>query len=207
MADTLENMFLGQGVLLQQLNQQGVRNHSSESFAEHTHRLKTTLCNLGTGRNSSTPTEPPTTRSLAKRKRVDETWPSTKRNDLYSFRRNNRELGQSLDSLVSETQLETILETYFKLIHPWIPVVHPSTFLRRAREIPKSPSLVLILHAIIAVAVPCADGQELSDLKHHVTDFRHNVITTAMDDGSLEAIQALLIIAFDTVSGHLYLRP
>lgn len=58
----------------------------------------------------------------------------------------------------------------------------------------------MILNAIIAVAAPYATGEEFTDVKQRAAAFRQNVITAALEDGSLEAIQALLLIAFDTVS-------
>lgn len=199
-------MFLGQGMLLQQLieakeprftTQTTLGNRQSESFTEHTDRLRSTLSALGmNSTGSNTPTGPLTSRGLAKRKRDAETWMPTKRSEAAA-----NTISHHQETLPSAKQLEGILETYFKLIHPWIPVVHPSTFLRRAREVPRSAGVVLILNAIIAVAAPYTTGEEFADVKQRSAAFRQNVITAAIEDGSLEAIQALLLIAFDTVSG------
>lgn len=198
-------MFLGQGMLLQQLieakepsftAQTRLGGRQSDSFTEHTDRLRSTLCALGVNSTgSNTPTGPLTSRGLAKRKRDAETWTPTKRNETAA-----NTISHHQETLPSAKQLEGILETYFKLIHPWIPVVHPSTFLRRAREVPRSPGVVLILNAIIAVAAPYATGEEFTDVKQRAAAFRQNVITAAIEDGSLEAIQALLLIGFDTAS-------
>lgn len=200
-------MFLGQGMLLQQLieakepsltPQRRHGDRQSESFIEYTERLRSTLCALGVNSTgSNTPTGPSISRPLAKRKRDVETWAPTKRTEIAT-----NIVPHHQESLPSAKQLEGILETYFKLIHPWIPVIHPSTFLRRAREVPRPPEVVLILNAIIAVAAPYATGEEFSDVKQRSTAFRQSVISAAIEDGSLEAIQALLLIAFDTVSSH-----
>ncbi len=202
-ADTIENMFLGQGVLLQQLLQ--VRDSNTiasklveqplPSFTDHTERLKRSLRTLGldSTKLDTAPVVSSVSTSLPKRKRDAELWTSSKRNIQAPPAALNA-------ALPSPKALELVLEAYFKLVHPWIPIIHPSTFLKRARESPRSTGVVLILNAIVAVAARYITDQDYADVKHRATDCRQGAIMAAIESNSLEALQSLLIIAFDTVS-------
>jgi len=60
----------------------------------------------------------------------------------------------------------------------------------------------MILRAIVAVAakhVQKSDAEDVSDLSEYAEACRQAVVATAMEGNSIEAVQALLLITFDTV--------
>lgn len=66
-------------------------------------------------------------------------------------------------------------------------------------------SLVVILHAIVVAAIrfQCSDNNSISEseAESRAKRSRSIVVLTAMDNLSVENLQALIIIAFDDVSG------
>ena len=198
-------MFLGQGVLLQQLVQareapithaivsRDVKGRDGASFADYTDRLKRSMCALAAPQLNDSHDDAP----LSKRKRDPEPWTASKRPQSVSQPMPDLTI-TSPPGLPPPKRLETFLERYFKIIHPWIPILHPSSFIQRAQVHPQSPGVSLILQAIVAVTwqhVPAEDAEGGSS-----APLRRAVIAAAIDDSSLEACQALLLIAYDAVS-------
>ena len=99
--------------------------------------------------------------------------------------------------------MEEIVSVYFFLIQPWIPVLHETQFRRRINDAAELPKLVVVLHAILVAAIRFVDGVEhrlsIADIDRHVQKSRNIVVLTAMEDLSVENLQALVIIAFTDV--------
>ncbi|KAF7670608.1 zn2 cys6 dna-binding protein [Alternaria burnsii] len=197
--DALENMFLGQGVLWQQVWGQlhatgnSVSSPMAESLFEHTEQLKQRLDTVG-------------------RKRCideDETMSLTDSNK-------RRQTAQSIDHVKRTTLDRCILsqellppdligylvELYFSNIHPWIPVLHVRQF-RRLLHLPDERHKIhIILLAITSVCVRFSDDPRLGNAESRsklAESSRQAVILQSMESFSVEGLQALIICAFDTI--------
>ncbi|OAA69343.1 Transcription factor [Akanthomyces lecanii RCEF 1005] len=207
--DTLENMFLGQSILMQQFmkGQSSIKYGSclqgfaSTDFAASTDRVKQALsevvASIGSTENDATETtEAPSARKKRANKEDSET-----SNDPPQKRTRTSTI--AVYPTPQFAPVETILEVYFKLIHPWIPVLHPATFLRRAREPERLPGITLVLQAITAMALPYTgvspETAQAEEMDNHLSRLRHEIIISAIESSSKEAVQALILVAFDTI--------
>jgi hypothetical protein len=97
--------------------------------------------------------------------------------------------------------LEAIVTAYFHHIHPWVPMIHQTRFLRRFADHAEKKQLLVILHAITIAASKFVPGGWAPTREHQ--RIRSWVLCTAMDCLSLENLQALIILAFhDIGSGN-----
>ena len=209
--DALESMFLGQGILMQQFMDAGRNRVAPPAFSGrsnsegehptilrmHTDRLKQVLQSAAANSDSDQDTlrDSRAPDAGTKRKRSFDAYVPPKRIHTTST--------QDLCSLNPlPKDIDDTLTTYFKLVHPWLPVLHPATFLRRAHDPNRSDGVTMILRAIVAVAakhVQKSDAEDVSDLSEYAEACRQAVVATAMEGNSIEAVQALLLITFDTV--------
>lgn len=98
---------------------------------------------------------------------------------------------------------DCLIETYFKQVHRWIPILHQTTFRQKLQNPEQRKSLNILIHAIIAVTVRFSDNLQLKDYssRERLSKIcRQNVIMKSMEIFSVENLQALVIIAFDAVS-------
>ncbi|PNH60202.1 hypothetical protein VD0002_g7408 [Verticillium dahliae] len=99
--------------------------------------------------------------------------------------------------------LEDVINAYFGLIQPWIPMIHETQFRARIHDPGQLPGLVVLLHAMVVAALRFVDsagiGLPQAELKTRATRSRNIVMLTAMDHLSVENLQALLIVAFNDV--------
>lgn len=120
---------------------------------------------------------------------------------------------KTTSSLPAPELLEDIVDTYFERIHPWIPIIHETRFRRRMLDPDQRSSLVVILHAMVVAAIRFKYSDDTSstnsqaEAEAKAKTSRSIVVLTAMDDLSVENLQALIIIAFDDVSHKLNLQP
>ncbi|CRK40971.1 hypothetical protein BN1723_015824 [Verticillium longisporum] len=101
--------------------------------------------------------------------------------------------------------LEDVINAYFCLIQPWIPMIHETQFRARIHDPGQIPGLVVVLHAMVVAALRFVDsagmGLPQAELKTRATRSRNIVMLTAMDHLSVENLQALIIVAFNDI-GH-----
>jgi hypothetical protein len=207
-------MFLGQNILLQQLLQPGQSSSAqpfhatavSNRLTAHVEQLKQSLQSaVSSGRETSAELSSVAGCDSRKRKQNHA--------EFVSEKRPRQAICASINDsdLISRLlPIESVLETYFKLIHPWMPVIHPATFLRRAREPDKPSGVMLITKAIIAVATQYTkEASEINStqLDQHTSELRRQVIAATIDDNSKEALQALLLITFDSIKRGLRQSP
>lgn len=216
-ADTIENMFLGQGILLQQLWQAkdaaapilpSARDRTTDSFLTYTDKLKRSFCALawGDGSEEEGGADQPPSAMGSKRKR-------TSHDDFVPVEGpQERATAGAVDmcqQIPPSRELETILDMYFKYVHPWVPVLHAATFLRRVRDPNRPAGVSLLVQAIVAVASHFlhspgdADSEERQeqqqDARQYASLCRQNVITLAIESNAKESIQALILVTFDSV--------
>lgn len=101
--------------------------------------------------------------------------------------------------LPSEDVLSSMLDWYFDNVHRWIPILHVRHFRQCVDKTPRSSGLVNILRAITSLCLrfhrPCvANANDMS------TQCRNAVILRSMERFSVQNLQALIIVAFDTIA-------
>ena len=117
-------------------------------------------------------------------------------------------LEENLDSatptLPPADVLEHVINMYFDVIQPWIPMLHETQFRRRIQEQDQLPQLVVVLHAMVVAALRFIDNDQVKltadEVERWAARSRRFVVLTSMDGLSVENLQALIIVALDDVS-------
>jgi hypothetical protein len=196
--DTLENMFLGQGMLLQQALQHipGPLYNSlavNESLATRSDQIKQAfLCSTRSAGETGTPG-----------KQNDEL-PNLSHSTQNVYERRERYMSSShvedaQVALPPPDIIEILLDLYFQILHPWTPILHQASFRKRVQNPQRSDGVVLILNAIVAVTARFSNYSGLDDPRQYAEQCRQNVILRSMETSSFETVQALLLIAVDMV--------
>ncbi|SPN99267.1 related to C6 transcription factor [Cephalotrichum gorgonifer] len=111
------------------------------------------------------------------------------------------ELANDSTNLPPPAFLEEIIDAYFNIIQPWIPILHETYFRRRIDNDEERPELVVLLHAIVVAAARFVDspgrGITGQEVELWTSRSRRIVKTSAMEALSVENLQALIIIAFN----------
>ncbi|KAJ5202360.1 hypothetical protein N7449_004439 [Penicillium cf. viridicatum] len=197
--ETLENMFLGQEFLWQQmwktmypneaLSAPNERSTNIEDLARRRDELKSVLL-----RTSS---------SLDQREEVKSSSRPTKRRRCVPTTAPfiPVSVDDDTDGPLSTEIMTELVSFYFVNIHPWIPILHVTRFWERMQSPHERPRISCILHAIIAVCVRFSQSKELdTGTKASVAEqSRKRVILASTDCYSVEHLQALIIIAFETI--------
>ncbi|KAL0937713.1 uncharacterized protein CTRU02_207444 [Colletotrichum truncatum] len=203
---TLENMFLGQGVLWQQVfntlsatvnpnaPSPSHDGSSNPSLNETTASLKNTLATLAEGGQSAMATlaacRPMNTI-------IQKAPPGKAAPAIINFD------SVSDDTLLPPADLmDTLVGIYFSNIHPWIPMLHVRQFRERMQDPEQRSKLSTIFHAVISLCARFSDDSRLGspeEKTRYAKRCRQFVILNSMDSFSVENLQALTIIAFDTI--------
>lgn len=201
---SLENMFLGQGLLWQQVwrcldaitrdtpsSSSGVSPNGT--LQEHTAHLKQTLSTLQIDRTTELPSTQ--TRPSTKRRKIEaEISPCEGDDDVFWIKGGRLELPDNL--------IDALVEVYFARIQPWIPILHVVRFQENMKLPSERQKMKSIFHAIASLCVRFSDDPRLAD--HHIRtrlakECKQAVILDSMESFSVENLQALIICAFDTV--------
>jgi hypothetical protein len=106
-------------------------------------------------------------------------------------------------SLPPPEVLKAIIDTYFTLVQPWIPIFHEKRFRQRVRNSIDRRRLEIILHAMTVAMLRHIDPRELSidigNVESICERSRKIVILTGMEDMYVENLQALIIVCFEDV--------
>jgi hypothetical protein len=99
--------------------------------------------------------------------------------------------------------LEAVVDLFFDLVQPWVPIFHEKRFRRRMGNPDDRPALEVVLHAMVVALLrhvyPRALLVDLGDIESICERSRKIVVLTAMDDLHVENLQALIIICFEDV--------
>lgn len=136
--------------------------------------------------------------------------PQKKRQRLDSTSRRRGEFSISVDELHDVSGdlpppelMAAVIDVYFRLFHPWIPILHEKRFRRNLRDPDKIPRLSVILHAMVVAGLKHVDDEgiapDLAAVDRTCERCRNIVVLTAMDNLYVENLQALIIVAFDDV--------
>lgn len=217
----LENMFLGQGMLWQQnvtqiwrrlddIAPQGVPNSSppdsgcsiaGASLQERTAQLRKTLLSSVSGDGTSHVLPPDGPHEL-----VDPTLNDQRHQAERLLPRPNPRCKNTYGDgkeLPPDEVLFSLVEIYFRLIHPWIPMLHVRNFRQRMKDPSQRGQITTICHAIVSICARFSDDPRLgndSDVRtQRAKRSRDTVILQSMQSFSVENLQALIIVAFDTI--------
>ncbi|KFZ00266.1 hypothetical protein V498_00198 [Pseudogymnoascus sp. VKM F-4517 (FW-2822)] len=113
------------------------------------------------------------------------------------------DLSDLSDSLPPPEVLEAVIDLYFLLVQPWIPIFHEKRFRRQLKHPSKKYRLEVVLHAMLVVMLKHLDRREitvdLGDIESICERSRKIVVLTAMDELHVENLQALVIICFEDI--------
>lgn len=206
---TLENMFLGQGLVWQQvwrhlerLGQAGAPDaRSSSSYTspgslhDSTVRLRDSLTAVSRGQNGD---------ACAAASAFDPSRPSKRRRVGAEVELNHHTtLPKDEHGLPPKDLVDTLVEIYFERIHPWIPMLHVRKFRQHLLDPVGRSEMSTVLHAITSLCVRFSDDPCLGDPAEKealAKKSRETVILRSMESFSVKNLQALIICAFDIVS-------
>ncbi|ETS86076.1 hypothetical protein PFICI_04101 [Pestalotiopsis fici W106-1] len=198
---SLEKMFLGQGVLWQQvwkcLDSVSSQKHhdftdDGASLPEYTAQLKASLSALHSDNKEHTlrADEPA---SLPKRRKL---------NGESDFQRSDPFWMKDGELCLPQDLVDSLVEIYFLRIQPWIPILHVRLF-PEAMKVPlERRKMKTIFHAIASLCVRFSDDPRLAspDIRSRLgKQCRQAVILESMESFSVENLQALIICAFDMI--------
>ncbi|OJJ75290.1 hypothetical protein ASPBRDRAFT_63792 [Aspergillus brasiliensis CBS 101740] len=211
--ETLENMFLGQEMLWQQMwqalfpNTEPLRSldkgaATATTLAERREQLKGSLLQPPTLTEKRTRTEIDENNSApsdcappqAKRARVED--------EVISHAAVPKPEPRVFHSL-PDVVLTELVDFYFVNIHPWIPILHVKRFRERMRSPAERVHINCILHAIISVCARFSQNEQYRgslDLTELAKKSRQEVILQSTETFSVENLQALVIVAFETIN-------
>lgn len=106
-------------------------------------------------------------------------------------------------SLPAPALLEEIVDVYFAAVQPWIPMLHEKRFRERMHNPEELPQLVVVLHAMVVAAAKFVQPDRCllspESVETMAKKSRNVVLLNAMDNLSVENLQALVVIAFNDV--------
>ncbi|KAF4215737.1 hypothetical protein CNMCM6457_005752 [Aspergillus fumigatiaffinis] len=128
--------------------------------------------------------------------------PSNKRRRVNDTLIEPDEYSDLSSSLPPPAVLEAVVDSYFAVVQPWIPIFHEKRFRRRLRS-PDKARLEVVLHAMVVAMLKHVDQSvlpaDLKDIEAVCERSRKIVVLTAMDDLYVENLQALIIICFEDI--------
>lgn len=112
-----------------------------------------------------------------------------------------RECSTSAAQLPPDKLVNVILDAYFSVVHPFIPIIHEMLFRSRLRDPTERPKLIVVVHAMMVCALRYVANERLSrewleQYPDALKRSREFVVLSGMDGLSVENLQALIIVAF-----------
>lgn len=100
--------------------------------------------------------------------------------------------------------IEEVVQLYFDRVFYWIPVIHHPRFREEIKQVSGRQRLRVIIDAMLVATLRFVDGGRYGlsddDVERLVEARRNSVLISAMSSLSIENLQALVILAFTTVS-------
>ncbi|KFY06509.1 hypothetical protein V492_08011 [Pseudogymnoascus sp. VKM F-4246] len=113
------------------------------------------------------------------------------------------DLADLSDTLPPPEILEAVIDLYFLLVQPWIPIFHEKRFRRRLQDPNNKYRLEVVLHAMLVAMLKHVDWRQITvdpgNIEILCERSRKIVILTAMDELHVENLQALVIICFEDI--------
>ncbi|KAI1390410.1 fungal-specific transcription factor domain-containing protein [Hypoxylon trugodes] len=203
---SLEQMFLGQSMLWQQLwtgltsNDNGHTGPHTDalqaplsSLKEHIGQVKSNLSHLASTNSSqlnNVPERPKSNQWNSKSAIKDVTDHDLVRSSEYD------------EDLPPRDLIDALVEIYFAKIHPWIPMLHVRGFRQRMANDRERPRLTTIFHAIVSLCARFSPDSRLGNADEKARNAKRSkqvVLLRSMESFSVGNLQALIICAFDTL--------
>jgi hypothetical protein len=96
--------------------------------------------------------------------------------------------------------LEEIITAHFTNVQPWLPVIHETQFRKNLCDKSQHKRLIVVLYAMVFASIRLVDTRNhplsLAELDHWTARSRDAVLLRAMNQLSVENLQALSILAF-----------
>ncbi|GFG23199.1 uncharacterized transcriptional regulatory protein C1683.13c [Aspergillus udagawae] len=215
--EALESMFIGQGILWQKIwdtvssstddVQQNGREPERTGLDQVRDRVKDTLLQLAEDNEGSLRSVVDETRDdsieqdvpPAKRRKLESQYSATKR-PTPPGHSSSAHLGAP--GLPSREVMNDLVEFYFANVHHWIPILHVRKFREQIQTTEGWDKAIHILHAIVATCIRFSHHRDAgtTEVRREVAvASRQKVILNSMESFSVENLQALVIIAFDTI--------
>ncbi|KAL4955384.1 hypothetical protein BDW69DRAFT_182581 [Aspergillus filifer] len=205
--ETLENMFLGQGVLWREMWEglypgrafPGVDNENGNGngIQGQKESIKRSLLQVAAEAEHSRESQPAGGEDGSSR-------PAKRQMTQTTIEPSNSAKGPLTPKEIIESDLMTrLVEFYFDNIHHWIPILHIHRFRQQIKSREGRGRAVYILYAIIAACIRFISDPVLADEEKKSTvaeKCRREVVLHSMESFSVENLQALVIIAFDTIA-------
>lgn len=204
-------MFVGQGLVWQQilrhLGDKGGSNAASSPVAtpsisldDSASQLRECLLTLADGENTQPAAASSSQPRSSKRRRT-----SHGGNQAVAPSQEGALCVPDHDRMLPPADLvDSLVEIYFERIHPWIPILHLRKFRQAMADPERRHELSTILHAIVSLCVRFSEDSRVGDSETKASiskGHREVVILQSMESFSVKNLQALIICAFDTVSG------
>ncbi|KAL3475181.1 hypothetical protein BJX99DRAFT_271211 [Aspergillus californicus] len=135
------------------------------------------------------------------------------RSATHKRRRSSRALIEPDDfadlssTLPSTKILDAVVDLYFNLVQPWIPILHEKRFHERIRNPDDRAHFEVVLHAMVYALLRHVDREltaPLGEIENICERSKKIVVLTAMSDLHVENLQALTIVCFEDIgSGRL----
>ncbi|RDW72338.1 putative C6 transcription factor [Aspergillus mulundensis] len=206
--ETLENMFLGQEILWKQMwetlhpgsqfpglptddRQLDGESTSADGIQDSREKLKISLLEVAAShKNSVGASDGP----RPKRQRTEVSLGPSPDPEKHTI---------SAADIIDSDLLGLFVDFYFDNIHHWIPILHVSRFCKNIESAAGRTKSKYIIYAIIAVCIWFVDDHRLADedKKTRIAEScRQKVLLCSMESFSVQNLQALVIIAFDTIA-------
>lgn len=108
------------------------------------------------------------------------------------------------DDQISYDLIDEAVDSYFAKVFYWIPLIHRSRFKDQIKLAEGRRRLSVVIDAILIATLRFVDRHKHSlseeDILRLTTEKRKSVLIAAMDNLSIENLQALVILAFTDVS-------
>lgn len=209
MTASLEQMFLGQSMLWQQLwgglvhgtgngnhvDSQPNGSHSGmSSLKEHIEHVRSNLSHLASIDPSQIKSSLESTETRQWGRRLAD-------GDAVG-RDGSRSTENDEVELPPRDLVDELVEIYFSKIHPWIPMLHVRLFRQRLADDRERVRLTTILHAIVSLCARYSSDVRLGNAEQksrNAKKSKQTVLLRSMESFSVENLQALIICAFDTL--------
>ncbi|KAL5355578.1 fungal-specific transcription factor domain-containing protein [Aspergillus floccosus] len=207
--ETLENMFLGQGVMFQKLwdavfnGRDRVVSQEHADLSDLRGQVRDTMLNMAWENQQLSPPRTVDIDAVSNDNGVDTASQGpSKRRKLLASSACSQGPKSDQDGLPSEPVIDEIIEFYFAKIHHFIPILHVKRFRQEVETPDGRAKSIYILHAMVATCIRFAShpdaGDEEAKTQIAMTS-RQKVMLNSMESFSVENLQALVIIAFDTI--------
>lgn len=103
-------------------------------------------------------------------------------------------------SLPSSDIVDALVDVYFTHVHPWIPMLNQDRFRAKMDALDENPGDEIILHAITITCARYLSRNTNLELDWALDKIHDWILLTALQNHSIEGLQALIIVVFNQIS-------